>query len=215
MTSVRKRKMARSSVKKNTRRVKDSSKRVVLKGHPLMAQYWDPKLTLIQNYKKLGLTVSLGKQNGGVERKLESVSERRARDVESDSDDDDASSATLGSDEVETDPLKIPAGEARIVRDPETNEVVKVVYGQMQPEQPEEKSEFSIVDKLEEYNKEHAKPVRDTKPSDREDHWLSQLHDKYGEDYERMKWDKKLNQTFMSAGQLKRKMAQWKKAHGI
>ncbi|GEQ72725.1 hypothetical protein JCM33374_g6413 [Metschnikowia sp. JCM 33374] len=216
MTSVRKRKMARSSVKKNTKRVKDSRKKVTVTGHPLVAKYWDPKLTLKQNYKKLGLTVSLEKTTGGVESVLETRSERLARDGDSDDEDEDEEEHEKALQAVanETDPLKIPVGEARIIRDPETNEVVKVIHGQMQPGQnTEEKTQSSIIDELEKYDQEHAKPPRQVRPSEREDYWLNQLHSKYGEDYEKMKWDKKLNPTFMSVGQLKKKMASWKKAH--
>lgn len=222
MTSVRKRKMARSSVKKNTRRTKDQLKKVTMTGHPLMAEYWDPKLTLIQNYKKLGLAVSLGKDKGGVEQKLETVSERRAREGESDSEEEEEeeeeeenSKSSLKSVAIETDPLKIPVGEARIIRDPKTNEVLRVIHGQMEPVKEEPKSGFSIIDKLEEYNEEHAKLPHVLTPSEREDHWLDQIYEKYGDDYEKMKWDKKLNPTFMSAGQLKKKVKQWKKLNGI
>ena len=45
MVTVRKRKMARSSVCKNTKRVKDKQKKVKLIPHPVMAAHWDKKLT--------------------------------------------------------------------------------------------------------------------------------------------------------------------------
>ncbi|KAF7999134.1 hypothetical protein HF325_006666 [Metschnikowia pulcherrima] len=218
MTSVRKRKMARSSVKKNTKHTKDLRKKVTITGHPLVQKYWDPKLTLKQNYEKLGLALSLGKEKGGMEPKLETVSERRAREGDSEDSDSENEEKTpsLGVVATETDPMKIPVGEARIIRDPETNEVLEVIHGQMQPQEaPKKESEFSIISKLEEYTKEHAKPPREARPTEREDYWLAQLREKHGEDYEKMKWDKKLNPTFMSVGQLKRKMAQYKKVHGL
>lgn len=199
MTSVRKRKMARSLVRKNTRRTKEKKRNVVVTGHPVMAAHWDKKLTLKQNYEKLGLAVSLGAATGGKETALATVSDVRAQR--------EAEAAAVSPESIanETDPAKIPVGEARLVRDPETNEVVEVIYGQMVVEAKKEEKP-SIVDELIKYNEAHSKPVKPATPSAREDAWLQALADKYGDDYEKMKWDKELNPNFYSAGQLRKKM---------
>lgn len=40
--------------------------------------------------------------------------------------------------------------------------------------------------------------------------WLQELVDKYGDDYERMMWDKDLNPMQHTVAQLKRKIKKWK-----
>lgn len=204
MASVRKRKMARSSVKKNTKRVKDKQRNIKMTAHPVMQAHWDKKLTLKQNYKKLGLTVRLGKPAGGEEAPIQTLSEYRKESAEKEK-------SQVKPDDVatETDPEKIPEGEARLIRDPETNEVVEIIYGKMKVnEKKTEEAKDSIIAELIKYNEETAKPVVPKTPSSRERVWLEKLQAKYGDDYEKMKWDRKLNPMLMSVGQLKKKMAQ-------
>lgn len=207
MASVRKRKMARSSVKKNTKRVKDKKRDIKMTAHPVMQAHWDKKLTLKQNYKKLGLTVRLGKPAGGEEAPIQTLSEfRDEREHQEESQVRPEAVAT------ETDPEKIPEGEARLIRDPETNEVVQIIYGKMKVnEKKVEESKDSIIAELIKYNEDTAKPVVPKTPSSRESAWLEKLVAKYGDDYEKMKWDRKLNPMLLSVGQLKKKMAQWRK----
>lgn len=213
MVSVRKRKMARSSVKKNTRRVKDQQRKPKIPSHPVIAKQWDKKLTVKQNYKKLGLAISLDRVTGGEERPIETVTEyRKRKELE-------AQEPVILPEDIatETDPAKIPEGEARLVRDPETNQVVQVIYGTMKKKaavQPETKP--LIVDDLEKYYAENATTETQTVVrGDRQIYWLEQLEAKYGDDYERMKWDKELNPTFMAPGQLRRKFKLWRKDRGI
>lgn len=208
MASVRKRKMARSSVRKNTKRVKDKQRNVKMTAHPVMQQHWDNKLTLKQNYKKLGLTVRLGKPAGGEEAKIKDLTQYRKEKAAKEAAEKVDPSVVAN----ETDPAKIPEGEARLIRDPETNEVVQVIYGTKKPDEVSDDDEpkVSIIDELQKYNQAHAKPQRVKTLSAREEAWISKLHAKYGDDYEKMLWDAKLNPLFMSSGQLKRKITLWK-----
>ncbi|PVH16533.1 uncharacterized protein CXQ87_004827 [Candidozyma duobushaemuli] len=212
MVSVRKRKMARSSVAKNTKRTKDSQRKPKIAHHPVLAAKWDKKLTLKQNYEKLGLTSRLGKYNGGQENVYKTVTESREEQKAKEKINHVAPEDVA----VETDPSKIPEGEARLIRDPETNEVVQVIYGTMKTAPvKEDKADNSIIDDLVEYNEKYGGKVKAPKPQEEEEIILQNLYEKYGDDYDKMKWDKKLNPLFLSEGQLKKKIAVWKKANGI
>lgn len=208
MTSVRKRKMNRSSIRKSSRRLKDKLRNVNIHSNPIIAANWDKSLTLQQNYKKLGLRAKLGSLAGGQEQKVETLSEIRAK----------KSTANITPSDIEEteDPAKIPEGEARLIRDPETNEVVKVIYGTMKVGQPEGTETTSeVVKQLEEYAKKNSQNRRERKVSEREAEWCKSLYEKYGDDYEKMKWDKKLNIYQQSAGDLRRRITKWKKASNI
>lgn len=212
MVSVRKRKMARSSVPKNTKRTKDKHRAPKIAHHPVLAARWDKKLTLKQNYEKLGLTPRLKKYTGGEEKQIKTISELKKEKEELES----AGHVAPEEIAVETDPLKIPEGEARLIRDPETNEVVQIIYGTMKAAAVEEpKPQSTIIDELVEYAEQHASEPKAPKPRDEEAAFLEKLYEKYGDDYGKMKWDKKLNPFFFSEGQLKKKIAVWKTANGI
>ena len=45
---------------------------------------------------------------------------------------------------------------------------------------------------------------------DLESQWLQKLVDKYGDDYDRMVWDKELNPMQHTPAQLKRKIKKWR-----
>lgn len=200
MTSVRRRKMARSSVKKNTRRVKDKQRNIKIYSNPIIEANWDHSLTLQQNYKRLGLTAKLGHIAGGQERKVVKWSETVG------------SKKPLKAVEETEDPTKIPEGEARIVRD-DKGEVLRVIYGTMKnqdDEVTEEKSE--VISALEQQAIKNASIVKERHQSDRESDWLRLLYEKFGDDYEKMKWDK-LNIYQQSPGDLKRRINKWKKSN--
>lgn len=206
--------MARSPVKKNTRRTKDKQRNINVYSNPIIAKNWDKSLTLQQNYKRLGLRAKLGHMAGGVEKKVESLTELRNKKKNKDKDD----IVTIDKIEHTDDPSKIPEGEARIIRDPETNEVLKVIYGTMKAEDEEsdeDKVDNSVIKQLEEYAEQHSKVKKERHLSDRESDWLKSLYEKYGDDYEKMKWDKKLNIYQQSAGDLKRRINKWKKGNGL
>ncbi|CAH2351971.1 nucleolar protein 16 [[Candida] railenensis] len=212
MVSVRKRKMNRSSVKKNTRRTKDKQRNINIHSNPIIAANWDKSLTLKQNYKKLGLKVKLGTSAGGSEQKVDTLSEIRQRNAELAK----LTDITLEQIENATNPEEIPEGQARIIRDPETNEVISIIHGTKKVGLSSETNEdSSVIKQLEEYAQKHSEIKKERKQSDRENDWCKSLYNKYGDDYEKMKWDKKLNIYQQSAGDLKRRVLKWKKAEGI
>lgn len=219
MTSVRKRKMARSSVKKNTRRTKDKQRNINIHSNPIIEANWDKSLTLKQNYKKLGLRAKLGRSAGGDEQKVVSLSEVQANQEKKKKKDQLTHVPSVSEIENLDDPSRIPEGEARLIRDPETNEVIKVIYGTMKVDDNEESEEEienpTVIKQLEEYAEKNSKIKKERHQSERENDWIKSLYEKYGDDYDKMKWDKKLNIYQQSAGDLKRRIIKWKKANGI
>lgn len=209
MTSVRKKKMARSSVRKNTRRLKDKHRDVNIHGNPVIAAHWDKSLTLQQNYKRLGLRSKLGNLAGGTERHVETVSEFRAKR--------DASEQEKAQLKDNDDPENIPEGEARIIRDDKTNEVLRIVYGtrKVKVDKPEPVSEAAqeVLELLKQQGIRASLNKLERTQLERECEWLKSLYEKHGDDYEKMMWDKRLNIYQQSAGDLKKRVTKWKKAN--
>lgn len=203
MVTVRKRKMARSSVCKNTKRVKDKQKKVKLIPHPVMAAHWDKKLSWRTNYERFGLQARLGKHISSPAKPSSKSNVNKIKEASP-----IVKPETIAN---ETDPEKIPLGEARLIRDPETNEVVEIIYGKMEPEVEEpEKPAIPIIEDLLKYNEEHAQPAKRKTLNQMDCHLLAKLDKKYGDDYEKMKWDQNLNPFFLSVGQLKKKLEIWR-----
>jgi len=215
MVSVRKRKMARSSVGKVSRRKKDSHKKAHKFGNQIIADNWDSKLTLSQNYERLGLKVRLGKKSGGIEKKL-----RIIKPIKVDDEDEDELLENVPNEKNDDDkeidpydPANILEGTAKLIKDKD-GKVVKVIYGTKKLNADQEESNIieisrkvtkdsSVVEALEKLASVDVK--REKVISDREVEWLKKLQSKYGEDYEAMKWDRKLNPFQESAGKLKKR----------
>lgn len=201
-SGVRRRKHNRSSLSKNTRRVKDKQKKVTVKGNAIIAANWDEKLTLAQNYKKLGLRAKLQTPAGGEEKDI-----------------------TLGSQlekEVEKPEIApLAPTEGRIVRHADGTTTVEYgknrSYDSSDDEDDEEEwtgfGETDVVRQLEEMAKHEIKKPR--VQSEREQDWVAQIYNKHGDDYEAMFRDRKLNIYQQSIGDLRRRVNKWKKANGI
>lgn len=178
----------------------------------------DRKQTLSQNYRRLGLVSRLGKSTGGVEKSVSAAAQRKGPDG--------------GGKKKGEKKKKLAPGEARIIRD-EEGKVIQVIYGKSaeealdsdsdsdsdEAEQGEEeftgcaggRGEMGIVKRLEAQAAIGERKNRKTLCPGEMD-WISRLVEKYGEDgYEGMVRDRKLNVYQQTLGDIRRRVAIWKK----
>ncbi|KAK9320806.1 ribosome biogenesis protein Nop16 [Lipomyces orientalis] len=208
MVSVRRRRKQKSSLPKVTRRQNDKQRKTRIKSNAIIAANWDEKLTLSQNYKKLGLTSKLSRPTGGIQKELKPATAAvpvapaaPTRALESD--------ATVPSNAVT---------EAKIIRDAETGAIIRIEevkrteFDEIQtPHAPSATTD--VVRQLEEYAaRGERKHVR--LQSEREDSWIGELVKKHGDDYEAMMKDRKLNVWQQSAGDIRRRVEKWRKRGG-
>ncbi|KAF6013050.1 hypothetical protein HII12_001765 [Brettanomyces bruxellensis] len=178
--------MARSSVGKVSRRKKDTHKKIRKFGNQIIAENWDNKLTLSQNYERLGLKKNL----------------KVIKPIKVDDEDEDP-----------YDPANILEGTAKLIKN-DDGKVVKVIYGTKKLDAEEQDSnvieisrkvtkDSSVVKALEKLASSEVK--HEKLISEREIEWLRKLETKYGDDYEAMKWDRKLNPFQESTGKLRKR----------
>ncbi|KAK9354173.1 ribosome biogenesis protein Nop16 [Lipomyces doorenjongii] len=205
MVSVRRRRKQKSSLPKVTRRHNDKQRKVRIKTNAIIAANWDEKLTLSQNYKKLGLTSRLSKPTGGIQQELKPVTAAfpvshvvPVRALESDA----------------ANPSKAIT-EAKIVRDAETGAIIRIEEVKRNefddiPISAPTSSTTDVVRQLEKYAARGERKVERTQ-SEREETWIEELVTKHGDDYQAMMKDRKLNIWQQSAGDIRRRVEKWKK----
>lgn len=108
-----------------------------------------------------------------------------------------------------------------IERDEDGN-VVNIVYGKSAEEalndDEEEEEEFMGIedtrtDIVKQLEAQAAVVVRrERNQTGREKEWVEALVQKYGKDYSKMVWDRKLNPFQQSAGDIKRRVEKWEKS---
>ncbi|KAI9868067.1 MAG: Nucleolar protein 16 [Trichoglossum hirsutum] len=197
----------RSSNSKVKRRSK--SRRVNILGNPIVAANWDQSLTLSQNYKRLGLTAKIKHSTGGIEKSASSSSDSPT----------DVLAATTKKQ------TKLLPGEARIERAPDGS-ILRVIHappviadlGAVSDEDVdaddgmapyEQAPSTDVVRQLEEQAKRGVAKALRTQ-SAREQEWIERLVSKYGDDYRKMFWDRKLNPMQQSEGDIRKRVLRWK-----
>ncbi|KAH6715377.1 ribosome biogenesis protein Nop16 [Leptodontidium sp. 2 PMI_412] len=223
-------KKKRSSIPKI--KMKPKSKRVNPLGNPIIAANWNQDETLTQNYRRLGLTSRLNSATGGIEK-------LRAGDVSKTS---TTSKLAISnaipkqfapvSARVERDP---ETGKIlRVIHDEEDNplndplNVVEAmdfegaeddgeVFEGFESEvagKKQKKQKNDIVRKLEE-QASMVPEKRERSQSEREKEWIERLVGKWGEDFEKMARDRKLNPMQQTPADIRRRVGKWKAKGGV
>ncbi|KAI9925526.1 hypothetical protein ASPWEDRAFT_41637 [Aspergillus wentii DTO 134E9] len=216
--------------KKNLKR-KDGHKKVNVLGNAIIAENWDRKLTLTQNYRRLGLVHRLNAPTGGSEKRPTKTGvEVQPKD----------SLHIRGSGTA--DAQEFALGETKVERDPETGKIIRVVRDEDNIEvagrtisranplndplndlsdgesraQPQKKNKNSdVVQKLEIQASKEEKSVSQKKPrhqSQRETEWITRLVERHGDNIGAMVRDRKLNPMQQSEGDIKRRLRKWRAA---
>ncbi|KAF2862453.1 hypothetical protein K470DRAFT_256084 [Piedraia hortae CBS 480.64] len=197
----------RSSISKVRRKPK-SKKKII--HNAIVAQGWDKSQTLAQNYERIGLAVKLNKHvSAGA-----TAAEKAKRTAPL------AIKAKAKSDHIEV-------KEAKVERDPETGEIVRVVEtkkfnplndilnsdDESDKEEPQAVARTDIVRELE---KEADRPATryKRKQSENEKQFIAELVAKHGQDYTAMARDIKINYMQRSEGDLKRRVRLWESDGG-
>lgn len=237
MTNIRQAKKNRSSLPKAKPKksgvVKSGRKKINVLGNSIIAENWDRKQTLTQNYRRLGLVHRLNAPAGG--------SERRGTTVEGYEEQPDDSLHIKSSAKATTKQLGL--GEIKVERDPETGNIIRVIRPDDEIEVAGRKHKISnplndplndlsndeariteaakqndssvIVQMLERQAAQEGKAVESKKPrhlSKREEEWATRLIERHGDDYSAMARDMKLNPMQQTAGDLKRRIRKFKES---
>ncbi|KAJ9631224.1 Nucleolar protein 16 [Knufia peltigerae] len=191
-----------SKVKPHSNRTKTGKKKVNFLGNATIAQNWDRKLTVSQNYKRLGLSSRLNGASGGTEKKP-------SLETEEDGNKKRDSLAIAGPRALN----KQATQEVQVERDPETGRIVRVIRAEPDTnDNPlndplndimdindddghvKDRPQNNIVAQLEaeaaaeeEFLSQKKQP---RKQSQREEEWITRLVEKHGDDTKAMEAEK-------------------------
>ena len=230
----------RSGIAKATQKPK-SKKRLLQ--HPIIAANWDGKQTLEQNYKRLGLTAKLNKHTGGVEKKAEDVIKAREQAVELGEarrkDDALAIASSRRPEQLDMQEARIERDPetGRILRVIDGGKVPKANPLNDPLAELDSESEDEGADAFNQHASNTLRVQRDSgeksevvmalqkeasrpgvkhkfRQSEGEQAFVEELVEKYGEDFEAMARDMKINYMQRSIGDLKKRVKRWKAGGG-
>ncbi|KAK2753494.1 Nucleolar protein 16 [Arachnomyces sp. PD_36] len=240
----RKNRSSVSRVKHKSKLAKNGHKKINVLGNAIIADNWDKKLTLLQNYHRLGLTSNLNEPTGGTEKRFNS----------NNSDPLNSSAFSKPTDPLHistsTKPaLQITPKEARVERDPETGKILRVIHDSADEttiiagrprrkdnplndplddllDVPAEVPALAesgphptpgVVRALEQQASREEEALKKRKPraqSKREEEWVGKLVERYGDDVKAMVRDRRLNPMQQSEGDIQRRIKKWKARRG-
>ncbi|KAF9311610.1 Nucleolar protein 16 [Podila horticola] len=197
MATVRRRRTIKTPSRKVSRKTANKHKRKVnVIGNKIIRENWDKKATLRQNYARLGLLPSLNGVTGGIEVKdEEELMENEQKSLE--------------------ELAESLSAEQGIIQRDDAGNIINVIVGKVKtPEELAElmerdiepvKAKTDVVRALERQAANVLKVERHA--SDGEVAWAAKLVEKYGDDYEKMFRDRKLNPNQQTVGQIRRRIA--------
>ncbi|OAX85440.1 nucleolar protein 16 [Emergomyces africanus] len=225
-------------VKQRSNRLKNGNKKINVLGNAIIAQNWDKKLTLTQNYRRLGLAAQLNAPTGGSEKKVDDLSAGQQH----------ADSLHLLPSSTTVKTLK--PTEARVERDPDTGRILRVIHPESNDdiveiagrkirkanplEDPlneietfdrngttmniqENSYTSAVVQALERQatlEEEALKRRQPRQQSKREEEWLERLVAKHGDNISAMVRDRRLNRMQQTEGDIRRRLKKWKERRG-
>ncbi|KAF9335044.1 Nucleolar protein 16 [Podila minutissima] len=197
MATVRRRRTIKTPSRKVTRKNANKHKRKVnVIGNKIIRENWDKKATLRQNYARLGLLPSLNGVTGGIEVKdEEELMENEQKSLEELAESLSAEQGIIQRDDAGN-IINVIVGK---VKTPE--ELAEIMERDIEPV----KAKTDVVRALERQAANVLKVERHA--SDGEVVWAAKLVEKYGDDYEKMFRDRKLNPNQQTVGQLRRRIA--------
>ncbi|RIA96622.1 ribosome biogenesis protein Nop16 [Glomus cerebriforme] len=192
----KRRKIRNPSLKVSRKNANKHFKKFSIKGNSIVAANWDKKATLRQNYQRMGLMTSLNGVSGGVEKLY--PNEDQDIDIEE-------IKKTLGPEEG-------------IIERDEKGNVINVVIGRSREEEEEEVFDTKIdpipaktdIVKALEAQAMNAYKYEVHQPEG-EKRFIEELIQKYGDDYDAMFRDMRLNIYQHTAAQLKKKCQKYLK----
>lgn len=194
----------------------------------------DRRLTLIQNYQRLGLSSRLNAPTGGSEKKS----------IPNEHNGNEAATKDPFSMPKSRKTTKLMLTETKVERDPQTGRILRIVSsdGDSEDASTRRRKLNPLNDPLEDCSDEEEFRTRSKRPSDvvlklevqadeeaavlatkrrprqqskREEEWISILAAKYGDDTRAMARDIKLNPMQQSEGDLARRLKKWKASRQI
>ena len=225
-------KKSRSSVPRATQKPK--SKHLPVKASPLVAAKWDKHLTLSQNYRRLGLISKLNSRTGGTEIKAVDGNHRK-EDKQSKHDSLAVAASRLATSTGLTTARVIRDQEGRILKlvDKEegwTNPLNDALAAMEEHIEAEGVLDSSNGTNHDRFNHDRVVPELEAaalteltkitktkkprKQSQREQEWIEQLVDKYGQDIRSMSRDQKLNPNQQTEADIRKRVDVWQKSRG-